>query len=364
MSKDFLDQLADKLTIYEASSLIARIHEKKCKSKAKRFGLFPITDWAAFHRTLKLESSFWLSHEIDFSNDINHFLAFTEEEKQPLLMAFGFFDVGDGSIVNMLAYQMILISDTLEKQNFYVVQLDNERVHAMTYATMIYTLVEDPNEREKIFNAVENIKSIKNMNKFIEESFTYPDGERQIYVSLAASEYIMFTPLFCIIFWYRAYKRGKIPMVILSNELIAQDEAAHCYNGCENYKLLSTKYTDEEIWKLIDKVVLLVSDFADEVLTNVHLVDLTPDNVKKYIKFVADDLLLRLGHNKFYNVENPFIWMDFTNLINKTNLYEGRNIQYRRFNVDQTIDKLKKLMDGKNVKENVNLYEKIEDEKF
>lgn len=270
--KILINDLVNTLTVNEAAALVTKIVQKNTShNKSKRFGLYPIQDWHAFERAKTLEAAYWPADEITFTSDRDDFNSFIPEERRPLCMAFGFFAVGDGNIAQMLAYQMILTADTFEKQNFYVVQLNNERVHAEVYGKMIYTLITDKVERDNIFNSIENCRSIREMNEFIENSYTYPDGDRQLFVSLAASEYIMFTPLFCIIFWYRVYKPGKIPQVIFSNEQIAKDEATHCQNGSENYKELpsSKKYTDSEIHQFIDKIVVLVCNFADEMLENI-----------------------------------------------------------------------------------------------
>lgn len=368
--KDLLNKLSNILTVNEAASLVAQIHEKKGSiTKAKRFGAYPINDWNAFSRYKNLQASFWTSDEIKFSEDRNDFDTFTEDEKWPLVMSFGFFAVGDGSISSMLAYQMILNAPSFENQMFYVAQLHSEVVHGETYGVMIYTLISDPIKRDKIFNAVDEVKSIQAMNKFIENAFTFPMGQKELYVSLAAAEYIMFTPLFCIIFWYRAYKKGKIPQVIFSNQQIAKDEAAHCENGCANYRQLPSneKYTDEEVHIYVDKVVQLVSAFADEVLSKVNLPELTPENVKQYIRFVADDLFYRLDHSKYYNVTNPFIWMNFTELIPKTNFYEGTVGEYKRFNVQESLRRAYELCNGieeKKEKVATNFYKKAAVIKF
>lgn len=365
--EDLLNKLSEIITIHEATSLISRINERKRvqsgMTKGKRFGLYPIEDWAAFERTKRLEASFWVSDEIEFSDDRNDFNEFSSDEQWPLVMAFGFFAVGDGSISSMLAYQMIVTAKNFENQMFYAVQLHNEIVHGEVYGKMIYTLISDPLKREEIFNAVENVKSIHDMNKFIENAFTYPEGQKESYVSLAAAEYVMFTPLFCIIFWYRAYRKGKIPQIIFSNEQVAKDEAAHCENGCANYQVLpkSEKYTDDEVHVYIDKVVQLVFAFSDEVFSKIKLPELTSENVKQYIRFVADDLFDRLGHPKYYNVKNPFLWMNFTELIPKTNFYEGTVGEYGRFNVKESIQKAYALCHGtvQNEKKKENAYKKV-----
>lgn len=337
---ELLETLSGILTVHEAAALVAKIHERTCQvKKGKRFGMYPIEDIGAFERMKRLEASFWLADEVKFTEDRNDFEQLTPEEQRPLLMAFGFFAVGDGSISSMLAYQMILVAPTFESQAFYVTQLMNEKVHGETYGKMIHTLIPDPKRREEIFDAVEKVQSIKRMNEFIERSFTHPQGKKEIYVSLAAAEYILFTPLFCIIFWYRNYKPGKLVETLFSNELIVKDEAAHCQNGCENYLLLpaSEKYTDAELHAYIDQVCRLVFDFADEVFSEISLAELSPDNVKQYIKFVADDLLERLGHPAYYRVTSPFVWMTFTNLIPKSNFYEKQVGEYARFNVSESV---------------------------
>ena len=200
MSREkYIDSIVDSLTAKEAAIVLARVHAKSSSlSKSKRLGLYPVDDWNAFTRTKRLEASYWQADEVIFTDDITDFNDFTEDEKRPLLMAFGFFAVGDGSIVNMLAYQMILLNDSLEKQGFYVVQLNNERVHAETYGKMIYTLVRSDREREKIFNAVDSIESIKGMNDYIGRTFMNPKETsfRNAYVCLAITEFLMFTPLF------------------------------------------------------------------------------------------------------------------------------------------------------------------------
>jgi ribonucleotide reductase beta subunit family protein with ferritin-like domain len=362
-----IDKLADTLTLNQAAALLAKIHEKKSAvGKGKRFGMYPIEDWAAFERMKKLEASFWVAEEIEFSDDRNDFNELTPEEQHPLLMAFGFFAVGDGSIASMLAYRMILIAESFEQQAFYTLQLDNERVHGETYGKMIYTLIQNPSKRNEIFNAVENVKSIKKMNEFIEHSFTHPHGKKELYVALASAEYLFFTPLFCIIFWYRAYKKGKLGRVVFSNELIAKDEAAHCQNGCDNYRALpsSEKYTDDEIHKFIQQVTELIFEFSDEVLNTINLEELTPNNVKQYVKYVADDELERLGHPKLYNVHNPFEWMDFTNLVPKSNFYEKPVGEYARFNAKESVGKARDLCSDGNTVQKTTVYSKVKKMKF
>lgn len=344
--KDLIEKLSHILTPMEAGAVLSKVHKTQTQVGAgKRFGIYPIEDWEAYERMKNLEAAKWPASEVKFNDDIESFNELTEEEKRPLLMAFGFFAVGDGTITSMLAYRMLTIAPTLEKQLFYIVQMDNERVHAETYSNMIYTLVPDEEKRIEILTAVENIQTIKKMNEMIEESLEALDGEREMYFLLASTEYIMFTPLFCVIFWYRAYHKEKIHGVIFSNELIAKDEASHCINGTENYRSLPAhlRYTNEEIWVKMDAFVERVSDFAREMLENVNLPELTVENVIQYTKYVADDQLKRMGHKKYYNVDSPFLWMNFTKLVNKTNFYEGTVGEYKRYDVREDLEQARKF---------------------
>jgi len=363
--KKLLDTLASMLSIHESATLLSKVHDNNTKlNRAKRYGLHPVKDINSFRRSKQLEARSWVSETIKFDQDLTDFQEFTEEEKRPLLKIFGFFNVGDGSIASTLAYQMIVTAESFEKSHFYIVQLDNERVHAETYSRMITTLVSDPDERNKIFNLVETNKSIKRMTDFIEEARTYPiklkshddnnikivPDAKQLYVCLAIAEYLLFTPLFCIIFWYRAYKPGKIKQILFSNEEIARDECCHCMNGCMNYLQLDDKYTNEEIHELVDMVVTMMDDFADEVTIDVNLEELTPDNIKQYTRFVADDLLERVNHKTYYNVTNPFVWMTYTNLIPKNNFYELQVGEYSRLNVDEAVKLAEDLIEPSNKK--------------
>lgn len=330
----WLSNLESDLTLREAVRLVAKVHERESTTtKGKRFGMHPITDHGSFQRTKRLEASFWTANEVDFREDLDDFESLTADERRPLLLAFGFFAVGDGSVASMLAFQLILLAETFEQQAFYIAQLDNERVHGETYSNMISTLVTDPTEQDSILNAVDTVKSIGRMNEYVERSFMDATSQKQVYVSLAATEYVLFQPLFCIIFWYRAYKPNMLKQIIFSNELIAKDEAAHCENGCENYKRLDDRYSDDEAHKIVDEVVRLVDGFSDELCESVSLPELTPANIKRYTRYVADDLFARLGHAPYYRVTSPFPWMDFTTLIPKTNFYESTVGEYSRFNV-------------------------------
>lgn len=343
-----LEKLSDHLSIGDAAALLFKVLEKKSAiKKSKRFGLYPISDWGAFARAKCLEASFWMASKVRFTSDIDDFNSMPEELRKPLLMCFGFFAVGDGGISDLLAYRMILMSDSYEKQYYYVIQMNNERVHNETYGKMIYTLVPSSEQREEIFNYVDSVQSIKNMSQYIEDAISQSSSPKVLLLSLACAEYIMFTPLFCIIFWYKAYMRGKLRGIIFSNIEIAKDEAQHCLNACEQYNELSDKFSKEEAHEFVDRFVAVVSQFADEALKDVkNMKDLTPANVKQYIQFVADDLLEKIHYPPLYKVENPFIWMLYTGLTVKENFYEDDVSQYKHFNVEEEVSEANRLCNG------------------
>lgn len=346
-----LDNLKTILLPSQAGALAAKVSEYHSRdNKATRFGLYPPKDLGAFRYAKKMQATYWPSDEISFTQDMNDFHDFSVDERNVLISIFAFFAVGDGAISNMLAYQMMLIKPTMSENFFYANQLSNEFVHAEVYGKMIYTLVTDPVERQYIFDAVENVECVKNMSGFIENAFINPSGNRTLYVSMALAEYLMFTPLFCVIFWFRAFKQGKIPNIIFSNTQIARDESLHCQYGCYNYIILpqEEKYTTDEIHKFVHKAVLLVEKFSEYlfVTQKIKLEDLNMQNVNLYIRYVADDLLDRLGHEKAYYVKNPFVWMDYTTLVPKDNFYERTVGEYSRINVNKSMDELEKLLKG------------------
>ena len=355
--KELIETLASILTIHEAGALVAQINEKNIISKAKRFGFYPIEDFGSFERMLKMDASFWLADEIVFSESKTDFAELSKEEQNALLTIFAFFAVGDGTISSMLAYQLVLISKSFECQCFYIKQLHQETVHGHVYGNMIQTLVGDSEQRDRIYHAVENVPAIEAMNQYITDAFTYPDGERQLYISLALSEYVFFTPLFCIIFWFRAYRQGKIQKVLEANEQIAKDEASHCVHGCMKYLDLpvNERYSNEEIHKIVDDVVKLVSNLAHHMIYDqkIELEELTYDNLVQYIKFVADDLLERVQHKTLYNVTNPFVWMVYTQFERKANMYEGTTMEYKRFAVADKLKEAKELNDRFNKTETI-----------
>ena len=350
-NNELLEQLADILTPYDSCTLTAMIRERTSSvNRSKRLGIYPIENWDRFIRSKKLEASLWSASEVQFEKDLNDFLEFTEEEKQPIINSFKFFSAGDGTVSEALLDYLLMLSDSAEERLFYAHQFQNEHVHIETYGNMIHTLVKDPEKRRLLFESVENDITVKNLNDWIEMGLRNPDGKRQLYIRLVLAEFLMFTPLFCIIFWYKAFKPGKIKQIIFSNEQIAKDEGAHCKNGAMNYLALpsSERYTDVEVHKQVDEVITLMDAFIENIFKDITLPRISADSVKQYCRFVADELLVgHLNHGVLYNVQNPFEWMEYHRFVPKTNFYEGTVGQYTRFNVNKAVDYAKEMMNIK-----------------
>jgi ribonucleotide reductase beta subunit family protein with ferritin-like domain len=347
--RERLEQISNELTINEIGVLVAMKTAKMSQSKAKRYGLFPIADWSDYARMVKWDASYWDYSEVRFSDSRNDFQSLTEGERQALLLCFGFFAVGDGSITSLLAYQMILNSGTFEEQMLYLSQMNIERIHAITYNHMIEALIDDLEQRNAIFRAVEEVEAIKEMNAFIEDAILFPSGKADLYLALAISEYLFFTPLFAIIFWFKAYRKGKIKDVIYSNELIAKDECSHCANGCSKYLKLpkEQRFSDSAVHEMVSRAVGLVSNFARYMIEEkkVNLSGLTYDALAQYIRFIADDLLISLKHPALFKVNLPeaLNYMTLTKFEIKTNFYEADVSAYRRFDPDSILKETKSL---------------------
>ena len=212
---ELLELIVDKLSLFELCTISQLMRETKSNiPKSKRLGIYPIEDFSSWERVKKMESTLWVSEEVKFVDDVASYEKFSEDEKRPLLFIFGFFAVGDGTVGEALLNYLIDCSSSAEERAFYNVQNYNEQTHNETYGRMILTLVRSKEERVKLFDAVSKVQSIKAMNSFIENVIRYPDGKRQIYISLIIAEFVMFIPLFSVLYWYKAYKKGSIKFTL------------------------------------------------------------------------------------------------------------------------------------------------------
>ncbi len=302
-----------------------------------RFVIFPIQHDDIWNFYKKTEASFWTAEEIDLHQDLSDWEnKLNDNEKHFIKNVLAFFAASDGIVNENLAENMVNEVQYTEAKFFYGFQIMMENIHSETYSLLIDTYIKDNEEKDYLFNAVEHMDSVKRKAdwalRWIDNgSFT----ERLI--AFAAVEGIFFSGSFCSIFWLK--KRGLMPGLTFSNELISRDEGMHCDFACLLYNNhIQNKLPDGVITKIIADAVEIEKEFVSDSLP-VSLIGMNADLMCQYIEFVADRLLVQLGEERIYNAENPFDWMDLISIQGKTNFFEKRVGDYRKSGVGIEKDK-------------------------
>ncbi len=302
-----------------------------------RFVLFPIEhdDIWAFYK--KSEASFWTAEEIDLHQDLSDWAnKLNDDERFFVKHVLAFFAASDGIVNENLAENMVSEVQYTEAKFFYGFQIMMENIHSETYSLLIDTYIKDTKEKDYLLNAIENLECVK---KKAEWAFKWIENgsfaERLI--AFAAVEGIFFSGSFCSIFWLK--KRGLMPGLSFSNELISRDEGMHCDFACLLYNQhIQHKLSKQTVEDLIVSAVDIEKEFVSDALP-VNLIGMNSDLMCQYIEFVADRLLLSLGNEKVFNAENPFPWMDLISLQGKTNFFEKRVGDYQKSGVMADKDK-------------------------
>lgn len=296
-----------------------------------RFVLFPIQhdDIWSFYK--KAEASFWTAEEIDLQPDLIDWESkLNDNERHFVKHVLAFFAASDGIVNENLAENFLSEVQYTEAKFFYGFQVAIENIHSETYSLLIDTYIKDKEEKTRLFNAIDTLECVtKKANwalRWIEEgSF----AERL--VAFAAVEGIFFSGSFCSIFWLK--KRGLMPGLSFSNELISRDEGLHCDFACLLYnKHLQNKLPKEQVKEIILDAVEIEKEFILDALP-VKLIGMNSDLMSQYIEFVADRLLVELGCEKVFNVSNPFDFMDMISIQGKTNFFEKRVGEYQKAGV-------------------------------
>ena len=301
------------------------------KENPGRFVLFPIQHDDIWEEYKKSEACIWTAEEIDLSEDLVHWNdKLTDDEKHFIKHVLAFFAASDGIVNENLAENFVKEVQYTEAKFFYGFQIMMENIHSETYSLLIDTYVKDPKERNYLFNAIETFPPVK---KKAEWALRWIDGgsfaERLI--AFAAVEGIFFSGSFCAIFWLK--KRGLMPGLCFSNELISRDEGMHCDFACLLYNdHIVNKLADGVITEIITEAVDMEKEFVRDSIP-VALIGMNADLMCQYIEFVADRLLEALQQKKIYNAENPFPWMDLISLEGKTNFFEKRVGDYQKSGV-------------------------------
>ncbi len=296
-----------------------------------RFVLFPIQhdDIWAFYK--KAEASFWTAEEIDLAPDlIDWETKLNDDERHFVKHVLAFFAASDGIVNENLAENFLSEVQYTEAKFFYGFQVAIENIHSETYSLLIDTYIKNTEEKNYLFNAIDTLDCVRKKAdwalRWIEEgSF----AERLI--AFAAVEGIFFSGSFCSIFWLK--KRGLMPGLSFSNELISRDEGLHCDFACLLYnKHVVNKLPAEKVREIIVDAVEIEKEFILDALP-VKLIGMNSDLMSQYIEFVADRLLAELGCEKVYNVTNPFDFMEMISIQGKTNFFEKRVGEYQKAGV-------------------------------
>ena len=306
-----------------------------------RFVIFPIKHHDIWEWYKKMEASFWTAEEIDLSQDLNDWNnKLNDEERYFIKHILAFFAASDGIVNENLAENFVNEVQYAEAKFFYGFQIMMENIHSETYSLLIDTYVKDEAEKNELFNALEIFPAIKKKAnwalKWIES-----DSFAERLIAFAAVEGIFFSGAFCSIYWLK--KRGLMPGLTFSNELISRDEGVHCDFAVHlhNHHLIN-KVPKERIRSIIVDALNIEREFITESLP-VSLIGMNAGLMTQYLEFVADRLLVELGCEREYNTSNPFDFMDMISLQGKTNFFEKKVAEYQKAGVMNTDTEAQKI---------------------
>jgi len=301
-----------------------------------RFVLFPIEHddiWSFYKRS---EASFWTAEEIDLAADIVDWNSkLNDDERYFIKHVLAFFAASDGIVNENLAENFVAEVQYTEAKFFYGFQIMMENIHSETYSLLIDTYIKDKEEKLQLFNAIETLDCVKKKADWALNWIENGSFAERI-VAFAAVEGIFFSGSFCSIFWLK--KRGLMPGLSFSNELISRDEGLHCDFACMLYNdHIVNKLPKKTVRKIIVDAVTIEKEFILDALP-VRLIGMNSDLMSQYIEFVADRLLVELGCEKEFDVTNPFDFMDMISLQGKSNFFEKRVGEYQKAGVMKSND--------------------------
>ena len=307
------------------------------KSNPDRFVMFPIKHPDIWEFYKKAEASFWTAEEIDLADDIAHYESLNDGEKHFVNNVLAFFAASDGIVNENLAENFIREVQYPEAKSFYGFQIMMENIHSETYSLLIDTYVKNPEEQNKYFKAIETIPCVKQKADWALKWISSPSFAERL-VAFAAVEGIFFSGSFCSIFWLK--KRGLMPGLSFSNELISRDEGLHCDFAVHlhNHHVVE-KVPKERITKILTSALEIEKDFITNSLP-VDLIGMNSSLMKQYLEFVTDRLLADLNCDKVYKSSNPFDFMQNIALQNKTNFFEKRVAEYSKSGVGEKKEEL------------------------
>jgi len=306
------------------------------KEDDNRFVIFPIKHHGLWQWYKLAEASFWTAEEIDLSDDLDDWNnKLNDDERYFIKQILAFFAASDGIVNENLAENFVSEVQYAEAKFFYGFQIMMENIHSETYSLLIDTYVKDEVEKDKLFKALEHFPAIKKKADWAINWIDSPSFAERL-IAFAAVEGIFFSGAFCSIFWLK--KRGLMPGLTFSNELISRDEGMHCdYAVHLHNKHLINKVPKERITQILTDALNIEREFITESLP-VSLIGMNADLMTQYLEFVTDRLLVELECDKVYNATNPFDFMDMISLQGKTNFFEKRVSEYQKAGVNSKND--------------------------
>jgi ribonucleoside-diphosphate reductase subunit M2 len=301
-----------------------------------RFVMFPIQHDDIWKMYKKQVDCFWRAEEIDLSKDLEHWEALSSDEKHFISMILAFFAASDGIVLENLGMRFMSEVQLSEARAFYGFQIAMENIHSESYSLLIETYIKNREEKERLFTAIEHFPCIK---KKADWARKWIGDNRSSFatrlVAFACVEGIFFSGAFCSIYWLK--KRGLMPGLTFSNELISRDEALHTEFAILMYSKLNKKINKTRIYEIIKEAVEIETEFICDALP-CRLIGMNSKLMTEYIQFVADRLCLQLGYDKIYNTANPFDFMEMISLEAKTNFFEKKVGEYALATKDKTED--------------------------
>ena len=291
-----------------------------------RYVMFPIKYESIWQMYKKQEFSFWRAEEVDLSKDKKYWEELSSDEQYFIKMILAFFAASDGIVLENIATRFMGEIQVSEARAFYGLQIAMENIHSITYSLLIDTYIKDSNEKHRLFNALNEYECIKKKGQWAQK---WIHDKRSNFatrlIAFACVEGIFFSGAFCAIFWLK--KRGILPGLTFSNELISRDEALHTEFAVLIYSLLEKKLKKQRIHEIIKEAVEIEKEFILDALP-CRLIGMNNILMSQYIEFVADRLSVQLGYDKIYNSSNPFDFMEMISVQSKTNFFEDRVSDY------------------------------------
>jgi len=295
-----------------------------------RWVMFPIQYPEVCEMYKKHEASFWTAEEIDLSQDLKDWDTLSASEQHFIKHVLAFFAASDGIVLENLGSQFATEVQIPEARAFYGFQMAMENIHSETYSLLIEQYIREPSEKNQIFDAIHTMPAVAAKAEWAVQWMQRENCFAERVVAFAAVEGILFSGSFCAIYWLK--KRGLMPGLTFSNELISRDEGLHTEFACLLYTMLQNKLPDEVVHGIIKGAVAAERKFICDALS-CDLIGMNSELMSRYIEFVADRLLTALGHPKLFGSTNPFDWMELISLQGKTNFFEKRVGEYQKAGV-------------------------------